>query len=56
MSIDSTVTAPQDVSEDQVIDQAVDQITDQVVDDPAAADVEELLVEEVSIDGMCGVY
>jgi len=52
MSIDSTVTAPQDASQDQVIDQAVDQ----VVDNPAAADIEELLVEEVSIDGMCGVY
>ena len=25
-------------------------------DDENAADVDELLVEEVSIDGMCGVY
>ena len=41
MSIDSTVTAPQD----QVSDPAVE-----------SAEVEELLVEEVSIDGMCGVY
>jgi mycofactocin precursor len=56
MSIDSIVTAPQDASQDPVIDQAVDQAVDQVVDDPAAGDVEELLVEEVSIDGMCGVY
>ena len=23
---------------------------------PAAADTDELLVEEISIDGMCGVY
>jgi mycofactocin precursor len=29
---------------------------DQVIDDAASTDVEELLVEEVSIDGMCGVY
>lgn len=29
---------------------------DQVIDTAAEADVEELLVEEVSIDGMCGVY
>ncbi len=44
MSIDSTVTAPeqQDVP---VVDSAEN-----------VADVEELLVEEVSIDGMCGVY
>ena len=41
MRIDST-TAPE---QSQVIDTAAD-----------AADVEELLVEEVSIDGMCGVY
>jgi mycofactocin precursor len=41
MSIDSTVTAPQD------------QVTDAATD---VEDVEELLVEEVSIDGMCGVY
>jgi mycofactocin precursor len=40
MSIDSTVTAG----------------PEQAIDDAATADVEELLVEEVSIDGMCGVY
>ena len=40
MSIDSTVSAPQDQAD--------------VVD--SEPDLEELLVEEVSIDGMCGVY
>jgi mycofactocin precursor len=40
MSIDSTVSAPQDQAE--------------VAEN--APDLEELLVEEVSIDGMCGVY
>ncbi|HST80500.1 MAG TPA: mycofactocin precursor MftA [Kineosporiaceae bacterium] len=44
MSIDSSVSAPQDV-------QPVP-----VGTDPVASEVEELLVEEVSIDGMCGVY
>jgi mycofactocin precursor len=42
MSPDNAVTAPQPQT--------------QVTDDAATADVEELLVEEVSIDGMCGVY
>jgi mycofactocin precursor len=27
-----------------------------ITDDENTADVDELLVEEVSIDGMCGVY
>ena len=52
MTIDSTVTAPQNASQDAPLDQVIDQ----AVDDPSLADVEELLVEEVSIDGMCGVY
>jgi len=43
MTIDSSVTAPQ---------QAI--TTDGALEN--AAEVEELLVEEVSIDGMCGVY
>ena len=34
---------------------AEDQDT-QDVEDPSDEDVDELLVEEVSIDGMCGVY
>jgi mycofactocin precursor len=34
---------------------AEDQDT-QEVEEPSDEDVEELLVEEVSIDGMCGVY
>jgi mycofactocin precursor len=46
MSIDSIVSAPQDPAVDAVDSVAVAE----------AADVEELLVEEVSIDGMCGVY
>jgi mycofactocin precursor len=29
---------------------------EKITDDENAADVDELLVEEVSIDGMCGVY
>ena len=47
MSIDTTAAAPEEALEEQ---------------DSLAADadelsgVEELLVEEVSIDGMCGVY
>ena len=40
MSIDSTVSAPQDQAE--------------IVEN--GPDLEELLVEEVSFDGMCGVY
>lgn len=36
---------------------ALDATTDEVVAAPAAALVaDELLVEEISIDGMCGVY
>jgi mycofactocin precursor len=31
-------------------------IQDDPVDDVSDEDVDELLVEEVSIDGMCGVY
>jgi mycofactocin precursor len=44
MSIDSTVNAPQDQTADRPAEAA------------ELAGVEELLVEEVSIDGMCGVY
>ena len=29
---------------------------EKITDDENVADVDELLVEEVSIDGMCGVY
>jgi mycofactocin precursor len=35
---------------------AEDQDTQDVVDELTEEDVDELLVEEVSIDGMCGVY
>jgi mycofactocin precursor len=45
MNIESAVAAPQD----QVIDSAL-------IAPEATDGVEELLVEEVSIDGMCGVY
>jgi mycofactocin precursor len=41
MSIGSSVSAPDDVPQ---------------ADLAAEVEVEELLVEEVSIDGMCGVY
>ena len=34
-------------------EQTADQIVEQ---DPDSDEVEEVLVEEVSIDGMCGVY
>jgi len=37
-------------------DAAVLEETEDLVDDQLADDVDELLVEEVSIDGMCGVY
>lgn len=39
-----------DVAQDEVVEAA------QADDAPEALVVEELLVEEVSIDGMCGVY
>lgn len=44
------------MSENAVIDQAV--ITDSAAESPAVepAALSELLVEDVSIDGMCGVY
>ena len=35
---------------------AEDQDTQDAVDELSEEDVDELLVEEVSIDGMCGVY
>ncbi|HEY5385597.1 MAG TPA: mycofactocin precursor MftA [Acidimicrobiales bacterium] len=35
---------------------AEDQDTQDVVEELSDEDVDELLVEEVSIDGMCGVY
>jgi mycofactocin precursor len=35
---------------------AEDQDTQDVVEELSEEDVDELLVEEVSIDGMCGVY
>jgi mycofactocin precursor len=44
MSIDNAVTAPQD------------QIATAPAEATELSGVEELLVEEVSIDGMCGVY
>jgi mycofactocin precursor len=37
-------------------DAAVLEETDDLVVDQPADEVDELLVEEVSIDGMCGVY
>ncbi len=39
--------------EDLVLDESVTGTDDEVLDDGVD---EELLVEEVSIDGMCGVY
>jgi mycofactocin precursor len=45
MSIDSSVSAPEDV-----------QPAAESVPADTESQVEELLVEEVSIDGMCGVY
>lgn len=47
MSITDTTT--EDLRTDEPVDAAV-------TETPADAVVEELLVEEVSIDGMCGVY
>jgi mycofactocin precursor len=38
------------------VDSAVETVEPEVVAEPQAAVVEDLLVEEVSIDGMCGVY
>ncbi len=37
--------------EDRVVQEPVE-----VAEELAAEDVDELLVEEISIDGMCGVY
>lgn len=43
--MDDTVTAQQDATEQATADQRVEELLD-----------DELLVEEISIDGMCGVY
>ena len=48
MSIDTAVIDP------TITDEITAVPTDSAV--PDTAEVEELLVEEVSIDGMCGVY
>ncbi len=40
--------------EDSVAEQTPE--TEQPIQEPIEEPVEELLVEEVSIDGMCGVY
>ncbi len=42
-----------EVAEDQGVRDAQD-VDD--VEDVSAEDIDELLVEEISIDGMCGVY
>ncbi len=43
---------------DETARQTVSQAADQGTSEPAAQPVaaEELLIEEISIDGMCGVY
>ena len=56
MSIDSAVTAPQDALQDAASDAAQAAVQAQAGTPADVAEVEELLVEEVSIDGMCGVY
>ena len=56
MSIDSRVIAPQDAQPITQPEPASAPPAAGPVAVPVAADVEELLVEEVSIDGMCGVY
>lgn len=43
------------MSTDVITDSATDVAEEPVADDAALVE-EELLVEEVSIDGMCGVY
>lgn len=37
-------------------DHDLETIAAETSDSPATADTDELLVEEISIDGMCGVY
>jgi mycofactocin precursor len=52
---DSAVTGPAaDVAEDSGIGDSG--IGDSGIGDSGIGDAEELLVEEISIDGMCGVY
>jgi mycofactocin precursor len=52
-------TTPDLLATDQAIDQTSDKASDEV-SAPAAPEAplvtEELIVEDVSIDGMCGVY
>ena len=43
------------MSTDVITDSAADAAEDAVIDDEVLVE-DELLVEEVSIDGMCGVY
>ena len=44
-----TVTEPTTEAAPEVEDQAAEQVADELVTD-------DVLVEEISIDGMCGVY
>jgi mycofactocin precursor len=48
-----TVTAPTDLAE---ADAATDAVTEPAAAAPVSLVEEDLLVEDVSIDGMCGVY
>jgi mycofactocin precursor len=48
--------APVDVLEPVLAPATATQITTQVEDDFADLVEDELLIEEISIDGMCGVY
>jgi mycofactocin precursor len=41
---------------DNAVDQHVSESATSAAEDDAALQVQDLLVEDVSIDGMCGVY
>jgi len=51
---DRRCTLRSDAMENDVIE-ITEQAADQAADTPSGV-IEELLVEEISIDGMCGVY
>jgi mycofactocin precursor len=58
LSIRAKATGPEPRPEEDVLDttELTDQIEDGTQDESAEGELAESLIEEVSIDGMCGVY
>ena len=54
-SLETSSTPSADVTVDVTADEAADEAAD-TAEVPDTVEVEQLLVEEVSIDGLCGVY